>query len=384
MSELFDPIFGMTAVAAATGDRAVLAALCQVEAALARACGRAGLVDAAIVPEIAAACDELAAADPAELGPGGAAGGNPVIPLVAALRDRVRQRAGQPAAAAVHLGATSQDILDTALMLLSHRALGVVRTDLAGCAAAAAELTRAHRTTPMAGRTLLQQAVPTTFGALAAVWGAGLDRSHARLGAVRAALPAQLGGAAGTLATLYPHGLRVAAAFADELGLAEPDGVWHTERTRIAELAAALGQTAAATGKVATDIVLLAQTEIGEVREAAPGGSSAMPHKQNPIAAITARAAAAQAPGLVATLFGNSAHELQRAAGSWHAEWPALIALLRAAGGAASRLHASLTGLHIDTEAMHRNLGQPGAADGSGGTGHATDLVDRYLERRSR
>src|SRR6266545_3805132 len=369
MSELFDPIFGMTAVAAATGDRAVLAALCQVEAALARACGRAGLVDAAIVPEIAAACDELAAADPAELGPGGAAGGNPVIPLVAALRDRVRQRAGQPAAAAVHLGATSQDILDTALMLLSHRALGVVRTDLAGCAAAAAELTRAHRTTPMAGRTLLQQAVPTTFGALAAVWGAGLDRSHARLGAVRAALPAQLGGAAGTLAALYPHGLRVAAAFADELGLAEP--------------AAALGQTAAATGKVATDLVLLAQTEIGEVREAAPGGSSAMPHKQNPIAAITARAAAAQAPGLVATLFGNSAHELQRAAGSWHAEWPALIALLRAAGGAASRLHASLTGLHIDTEAMHRNLGQPGAADGSGGTGHATDLVDRYLERRS-
>jgi 3-carboxy-cis,cis-muconate cycloisomerase len=378
MSALFDPIFGADPIATATGDRAWLRALCAVEGALARACASVGLLTPVAAAAIGAAARELAESDPAELGRQAAAGGNPVIPLVAMLRESV----GPEAAASVHLGATSQDVLDTALVLITRNALGIVHRSVRACADAAAGLARAHRSTPMAGRTLMQQAQSTTFGALAAGWGAGLDRAGAASAATCAGLPAQLGGAAGTLAAYHPHGLAVLAAFAGELDLPVPDGVWHTERTRIAALAGALGAVAVAVAKPATDIVLLSQSELGEVREAAPGGSSAMPHKQNPIAAITARAAAAQAPGLVATLLAAGAPELQRGAGPWHAEWPALMALLRSVGGAAARLAVSLAGLHVDERAMARNLSLLGSCDPS--TGHAVDLVDRYLDRRSR
>jgi 3-carboxy-cis,cis-muconate cycloisomerase len=366
---LFDPIFGASAVVAATDDRAWLGALCEVEAALARAGVRVGVVEPETAERIATAAAELSRSDPAELGRAAAADGNPVIPVVAALRAAVGEDA-----AAVHLGATSQDVLDTASMLIAYRALAGIIADLSASGSSCARLARDHRDTPMAGRTLLQQAVPTTFGALAAVWGAGLDRARAGLAATRGGLPVQLGGAAGTLAGLP---VEIVAAFADELGLAEPGGVWHTDRTVVAELAGALGVAAVAIGKVGTDIVLLAQTEIGEVREQTPGGSSIMAHKQNPIAAITARAGAAQAPGLVATLLGGE-HELQRAAGAWHAERPALIGLLRAVGGATSRLDTCLAGLHVDTTAMARNL-----AGLDGDAGHAGDLVDRYLDGRS-
>jgi 3-carboxy-cis,cis-muconate cycloisomerase len=230
----------------------------------------------------------------------------------------------------------------------------VIVADLSGAADAAAQLAREHRDTPMAARTLLQQAAPTTFGAVAAGWGTGLDRAVARLSAVEFA--AQLGGAAGTLAAVYPHGPAVRRAFARELDLTDPEGVWHTERTRIAELAGALATAAGAAGKVATDVVLLAQTEVGEVHEAVPGGSSSLPHKQNPVAAVTARAAAAQTPGLAATVYTAMAGEQQRAAGAWHAEWPALTALLRWTGGTAARLRQCLEGLSVDVEAMHQNL----------------------------
>lgn len=374
MDALFGPVFGTSGVAAVTGDRAWLRALCTVEAALARAGAQVGLLDRAAAERVAAAAVALAEdTDPAELGVAAVAGGNPVIPLVALLRDRV----GPSDADAAHAGATSQDVLDTALVLLTRDALGVLRPDLAGCAAAAARLAAAHRDTPMIARTLLQQALPTTFGALAATWGAGLDRAVAGIDAAGATLPAQLGGAAGTLAAWHPHGFALAEAFAAELGLPYL-GVWHAERTRITALAGALGVAAAAVGSVATDVVLLAQTELGEVREDEPGGSSSMPHKQNAVAASTARAAAAQAPGLVATLLaGASGAELQRAAGGWHAEWPALVGLLRSTGGAANRLRVSLDGLHVDAAALARNLG-----DADPGTGHAADLVDRYLQER--
>jgi len=379
MGALFDPLFGMDAVAVATGDRAWLSALCETEAALARACARAGLVAQPAALEIAAACEQVAAGDPADLGRRAVAGGNPVIPLVAELREQVAKRAGDDVAAAVHLGATSQDVLDTASMLITRRALDVLLDDVAACAAACASLARVHRDTPMAGRTLLQLAAPTTFGALAATWGLALDRAHARLERLRGTLPAQLGGAVGTLSALHPKGLDVLAAFADELGLAEPVAPWHTDRTTITELAGALGTSASAIAKVAVDVVLLAQNEVGEVQEAHPGGSSAMAHKQNPIGAITARAVAAQAPGLVATLLAAAAPELQRGAGPWHAEWPALTGLLRVTGGAASRLRASLTGLRVDAAAMSANLA---ALGDEVGTGHAGEFVDRYLATR--
>lgn len=379
--ELFDAIFGTTTVAAMTDDAAIVDALCEAETALARACARVGVISLPIALEVSAACDAARRTDTHDLARRARVGGNPVIPLVAEVRARVEDRAGAEAARAVHLGATSQDILDTALMLVAKQSLGVIIADLGECGDIAAGLAAAHRNTPMSGRTLLQQAVPTTFGALAAVWGAGLDGARIGLGAVRESLPAQLGGAAGTLAALYPHGFAVLVAFADETGLAAPDGVWHADRTPITNLAGSLGTTAAVIGKIATDIVLLSQTEIGEVRETSPGGSSAMAHKQNSIGAVTARAAAAQAPGLVATLLAAGSPELQRGAGSWHAEWPALLSLLRHVGGAASRLWASID-VDVDTAAMARNLALLEATLDIGDLGHAGDLVDHYLERR--
>jgi 3-carboxy-cis,cis-muconate cycloisomerase len=382
-SQLFDGVFGTTAVVAATDDAAIIDALCEAETALARACTRAGVIELPAALEIAAACDAVRRTDPADLARRSVSGGNPVIPLVAQLRGYLDERDARDAARAVHFGATSQDILDTALMLVASRALGVIVADLAECGSAIARLAAEHRDTPMSARTLLQQAVATSFGALATVWGTGIDGAASRLRTVRDALPVQLGGAAGTLAPLHPHGLAIRAAFADELDLADPQRVWHGDRTPITELAGALGSAAAALGKVAGDIVLLAQSEVGELREGAPGGSSSMAHKQNAIAAVTARAAAAQAPGLVATLLAAGSPELQRGAGSWHAEWPALIALLRFVGGAASRLWVCLGGLSVDVEAMRANLARLDGSVDIDDLGHAADLVDRYLERRA-
>jgi 3-carboxy-cis,cis-muconate cycloisomerase len=381
--ELLDGVFGTVAVVTATDDRALLDALCETETALARACTRAGLIDLATALEIGVGCDDVRSSmEPGDLGRRAAAGGNPVIPLVEELRRRVAERAGPDAAAAVHLGATSQDIMDTALMLVASRAIGVILGDLGDCANAAAALARSHLDTPMAARTLLQQAVPTTFGALAAVWGSALDRARAGLNSVRETLPVSLGGAAGTLSALHPHGFEVLDAFADELELAAQRGVWHGDRTVVHDLAGALGSAAAAASKVAGDIVLLAQGELGEVREAAPGGSSAMAHKQNPIAAITARAAAVQAPGLVATLLA-CVPELQRGAGTWHAEWPALLSLLRWTGGSAARLRISLLSLEIDHDAMARNLALlPDTVDTTD-LGSAGELVEKYLDGRT-
>lgn len=267
--ELFDPLFGAAAVGAALSDRAWITALLDVEAALARAEAELGVIESGHAAAIDAAAKELAdSTDPAELGRAAVAGGNPVIPLVGQLRAACAA-AGVPASA-VHKGATSQDISDTALMLLARRAGVLVVTDLQAAADAAATLARVHRDTSMAARTLGQQALPTTFGALAATWCAGLDRAAGGLTAVLAELPVQFGGAAGTLAALHPSGLAVAAELAAELGLADQGIPWHAERTRIGELAAALGVAAGAIAKTTTDIIALAATEVGEVSEDSP------------------------------------------------------------------------------------------------------------------
>jgi 3-carboxy-cis,cis-muconate cycloisomerase len=314
-----------------------------------------GVIGPEQAERIAAAC-RAERFDPAAIGAAAASAGNPAAPLAAALREAV----GEDAAGAVHRGATSQDIVDTAAMLVAQRALAPLLADLEAAADAAARLAAEHRDTPMAGRTLLQQAVPITFGLKAAVWLAGLDAAVARLAAVRPA--AQLGGAAGTLAALGEDGLAVLAAFAAELGLAEPVLPWHTERTRIAELAGALGAACGAVGKAAGDIALLAQTEVGEVREGGEGrgGSSTMPHKRNPVASVAALACARQAPGLVSTLLAAMAAEHERAAGAWHAEWRPLGELLRATGSAAAWLRDALEGLQVDPERMRTNLALTG------------------------
>jgi 3-carboxy-cis,cis-muconate cycloisomerase len=241
---------------------------------------------------------------------------------------------------------------------VARRALPAIVADLRAAADRSAALAQEHRTTPMAGRTLLQQAVPVTFGLKAAGWMTALETAAAALQDADRALPAQLGGAAGTLAALGDRGPEVAAAFARRLGLRAPVLPWHTDRTGPAALAGALGVATGAAGKVGLDVVLLAQTEVGEAFEAGDGrgGSSTMPHKRNPVAAVAAVAASRRAPGLVATMLACMAQEQERAAGAWQAEWATLPALLEVAGEAARAVADSLSRLEVDPARMRANL----------------------------
>lgn len=374
---LFDPTFGSDVIAPMVGDRAWVTAMLDVEAALSRAAASAGLVTVGDADIITAAAAELGEnLDITRLGNAAAAGGNPVIALVQLLRDAVAA-SGVPSSA-VHPGATSQDIVDTALIVVSRGALGEIEATLDGACRAARDLAATHRTTPMAARTLGQQALPTTFGLVAANWALGLYRARTRLAAVRAALEVQYGGAAGTLAAAFPHGITIATALAAELELAPQLAPWHTERTAIADIACALGTAAGSIGKIAGDIVSMSSTELGEVSEDAPGGSSAMPHKRNPVAAITARAATRRVPGAVSTVLSNMNHEHQRAAGAWHAEWETVTDLLRLTGGAAHRIATSLDGLHVHPENMARNLG---ATDGALLAERVTAALAPHTER---
>jgi 3-carboxy-cis,cis-muconate cycloisomerase len=353
---VFHAIAARGEAAAATSDEAWLQAMLDAEAALARALAVARLINESEAEAIAAAC-RAERFDAAAIAQAATASGNPVVPLKAALTAAV----DGSAAGHVHRGATSQDILDTAAMLVTARTLEPLLADLAAAASAAASLARRHRDTPMAGRTLLQQAVPVTFGLKAAGWLAGLENARRWLVEVRVErLAAQLGGAAGTLASLGDAGPQVVAAYAEELGLAEPALPWHTLRGRIGELASALAVVSGAVAKVARDIVLLSQTEVAEVREAKGGVSSTMPHKRNPVAAICALGCAQQAPGLAATLLAAMAHEHERAAGAWHAEWRPLTELLRSTGSAVAWVRESLEGLEVDPERMRANLDATG------------------------
>jgi 3-carboxy-cis,cis-muconate cycloisomerase len=361
------------------GDTAWLQAMLDTEAGLARALERAGLAPAGAGQAVTIAARAVNF-DPNELGGLAALTGNPVPGLARALARQVPQTA----VSAVHRGATSQDIVDTAVMLLAKRAIAVIRADLTRAADATARLASAHRASIMIGRTLLQQAVPVTFGLVAAGWLTSVDEARAGLDSVGPRLAVQFGGAAGTVASLGGAGQRVAALLAEELGLAVPVLPWHTDRLRIVDLGAALARVSAALGKIARDVTLLAQSEVGEVSEggtasgagggdqraadqrvadqqapaASPrrGGSSAMPHKRNPVASIAILGCTRQVPGLLATLAMATEQELQRAAGAWHAEWEPLTALLRLTGSASSWAAELLPGLVVDTSRMAANL----------------------------
>jgi 3-carboxy-cis,cis-muconate cycloisomerase len=388
-SSLLGGVFGRGPVAAEVGDRAFLQAMLDVEAALARASAKAGLVPVEAAEAIAAAC-QAGRFDPAELGELAAAAGNPVVPLVRQLADRL-----PPAVAGhVHQGATSQDVLDTAAALVARRALAPLLDDLAGSADACAALADAHRHTLMAGRTLLQQAVPVTFGLKAAGWLVGLDESRRRLAQVDRGLAVQLGGAAGTLAAFGGRGLVVLANLAAGLDLAEPTVPWHAVRVRPAALASSLGACAGVLAKLARDVALLAQTEVAEVREGGGPGrglSSAMPHKRNPVAAVAVAACTARVPGLVATVLGAMAQEHERAAGGWHAEWEPQRDLLRLVGSAAAWSRELLERLEVDRARMRTNLDATGglvmaeaavaALAGPLGRGRARELVDDAARR---
>src|SRR5262249_19199362 len=283
----FDGILVPDALRDAVSDAAWVDAMLQTEAALARAEAAARVIPAGAAEAIAETCAAFRP-DPASLAADGRASGNPAEPLVRALRKAV----GGEAADWVHHGATSQDIVDTAAMLVTRRALGLIGAELELVASACARLAEAHRATPMAARTLLQQAVPTTFGLKAAGWLTGVVDARAALESARAGLAAELGGAGGTLAALGDRGLDGLCLYAQELELAEPILPWHTSRNRLVALGAALEGVTGAVAKIALDVVLLAQTEVGEVREPAGGGSSTMPQKRNPVGSVLALACA--------------------------------------------------------------------------------------------
>lgn len=355
--DLFGPLFTDPVVDAELSDAALLRAMLDAEAALARAQATAGVVPAEAAAAIAAACARTDF-DTASIGSRAVAGGNPVIPLVRDLTGAVPEHA-RPW---VHHGATSQDILDTALSLVARRAVVPIlaASELAGDSAAG--LADRHRGTLMVGRTLGQQAAPTTFGLVAAGWLHGLDVSTAAVRVAGDRLAAQLGGPVGTLAALGGSGPTVLGLFATYLGLAAPTLPWHTDRQRLLDLAAALARMAAATGKIAVDVVGLARTEVGELTEggAGRGGSSAMPHKRNPVDAVLVASAARRAPALASAMFSAATHEHQRAVGAWHAEWETLPDLIGTVGGAIARTRDLLAALRVHPDRMRRNLDDSG------------------------
>jgi 3-carboxy-cis,cis-muconate cycloisomerase len=359
---LLSPVRAGTPVEAATSDHAWLQAMLDAEAALARAQAKLGTVPAAAAARItsAARAERL---DVTAIARGARETANPVVGLVQALTREV----GPDAAEYVHRGSTSQDILDTGAMLVCARTLEILRGDLAAVAGSLADLAATHRDTPMIGRTLALHAVPTTFGLKAAGWRGLVLDALARVDALLAGgLPVSLGGAAGTLAGYLEyagaspaHVTELVDAFAVETGLARPVLPWHALRTPIADLAAALAGTAGALGKLAVDVQTLARTEIGEVGEpavAGRGGSSAMPHKRNPVLSTMIRSAALQVPVLAAGLTQCLLSEDERSAGAWHAEWQLLRECLRLTGGAAHTAVELAAGLVVHPDRMRANL----------------------------
>ncbi|MEU6879514.1 3-carboxy-cis,cis-muconate cycloisomerase [Streptomyces sp. NPDC046712] len=349
---------------AATADAAFLQALLDAEAALTRAQAATGQAPAEAADAVAAAAD-ASRFDVREIALRARSGGNPVIPLVAGLTAAVPGEWR----AYVHRGATSQDIMDTAAMLVARRTLDLILEDLARAERALAERVAAHRDTAMPGRTLTQHAVPTTFGLKAAGWRSLILDARDRLRAVRDSLPAQLGGAAGTLAAFAEYGNetadaaeRLVVAYAHETRLAAPALPWHTLRTPIADLAGALAFTAGALGKTAADVLTLSRTEIAEVTEGTGGGSSVMPHKANPVRATLVASAARRAPHLAAVLYASMAAEDERPAGAWHAEWEPLRDLLRLVGGAAHDAAELVEGLRVHADVMRAHLDLTGGS----------------------
>jgi 3-carboxy-cis,cis-muconate cycloisomerase len=332
----FDALFVPADLRAAVSDDAWVGAMVEAERALAAVEERLG-----IVPKgTAAAIDAAGPFDPEELAEDGRRVGNPAEPLVRRLPEHA------------HHGATSQDIVDTAAMLVARNALDLIGAELRGLQRACAALAERYRDTVMAGRTLLQQATPITFGLKAAQW---LMAAITAERGLQTSLPAQLGGASGTLAVFGDRGPEILEAYARELGLDAPILPWHTNRVPIARIGAALAIAAGAIAKIATDVALLTQTEIAEVREPAEGGSSTMPHKRNPVGSTLARACATDAIA-AAQLLLRGVHEHERATGAWQAEWRALSDALALTGGAAAWMRETLEGLEVDAERMRANI----------------------------
>ena len=362
-------------------DQAIADAMVAAEVALVRAWGAVGVAPAALVEAVSESfgwtkgthrCTAFRLAAP-DLARAAAGSGTPVIALAASMREA----AAPEVAAWIHRGATSQDIVDTALMAVAVDVARVIGDRLDEATAALDAFATTHADVPVAARTLTQHAVPTTAGLRARTWAHAIDRAARRVREAADRAPAQLGGAAGTAASFVEvarvegHGVdaardraaRLPSAFAREMGLTTPDLPWHTARWPVTELADALVQAADALGVMAADVATLSRTEIGELNDPAGGGSSAMPHKRNPAAAVLIRSAAIRAPHLGATLHSCAALAVdERPDGAWHGEWPALQELLRLTHAAATRA-AELAGrLELDTDRAAANLSLTGTA----------------------
>jgi 3-carboxy-cis,cis-muconate cycloisomerase len=355
---LLDPLFTTEAMRAIFSDHGRVQAMLDFEAALARAEARVGLLSAAAAAAISAHC-QAERFDIEALAGAAAQAGNSAIPLVAALTARVAADDAD-AARFVHWGATSQDVMDTGLVLQLRTALAALAADLARLASALAALAEKHAHTLQAGRTWLQQGPPVTLGLKAAGALSAVERHRRRLAELRGrAATLQFGGAVGTLAALGEQGLEVAAALADELQLALPDTPWHAQRDRLAEVATTLGLIVGTLGKLARDVSLLMQTEVGEAFEpAAPGrgGSSTMPHKRNPVGSAVVLAAAARVPALVSVMLAAMVQEHERGLGGWHAEWETLPEICTLTAGALAQTIALVEGLEVDSARMAANL----------------------------
>lgn len=355
MTGSIDAVFSTPSMSAAFSPGAHVRGMLAFEAALARAEARAGIIPQEAANMIAASCN-VELFDVAALYREAAVAGTPAIPLARMLTARVESEARK----FVHWGATSQDAIDTALMLQMRDGLDLLIAGLLDICAACATLTEKHRHTLMAGRTLLQQALPITFGLKAARWLALVTRQVQTLRERReTALAVQLGGAAGTLASLGDKGLQVMELLAGELNLPVPELPWHTERDRVAEIVVALGVVAGAMAKIASDVALMAQTEVGEASEGtAPGkgGSSAMPQKHNPVDATSAIASARLAIGVVPVILSAMTQEHERAAGGWQAEWAAIPNLFCYTASAVEGVRGAVAGLQVDPARMKANL----------------------------
>lgn len=339
-------------------DESVLQAMLDFEIALARAEVRAGIVPKSAAEHIAAVT-HASDFDISALARSMFRAGTFAIPVVKALTEKVRAR-NPDAAIWVHWGATSQDVADTAIVLLLKRARPILAADLARLENALVGLSNQHKNTVMLGRTLMQAAPPITFGLKAAGWLGALRRGKSRLEAAFAeALVLQLGGASGTLASLGEQGIAVARALADELGLSCPDAPWHTHRDRLASLLCCCGILTESLGKMARDISLLMQNEVAEVAEPGGdgrGGSSTMPHKRNPIACSLTLTAAQRVPGLVATFLSAMVQEHERAVGSWQSEWPVVASVIQSLGLAATSMAEAAEGLSVDSARMRQDI----------------------------
>lgn len=347
-------------------DEKFIMGILEFEAALTAAALAEGVITEGAAKAALASIDAFEV-DVVAIAEASAAGGNPTIPIVKALKKAAGETSG------VHFGATSQDAIDTSLALCFKRGGSKLLNDVDQVIDLLRGLVSAHKDTPVMARTLGQQALPTTFGAIAGGWLEGVASAAAALNAELEALPVQYAGGAGTLVDSEGKGLLIHNRLAENLGLAATPVVWHSNRQPFVAVALSSARLAGAVRKIAGDIIVHSATEVHELREATPGGSSAMPHKANPAAAVACDGYARRTPAMAATMLDSLDCRNQRGVGSWHAEWQTLRDLFAATASAISRIHASLDGIVVDTESMANNINT------STGVGEAPRIAENAL-----